>query len=184
MAEYGQGPRSGARDNGLRCASYIAVGDLDPRVADDLLETLRTEGIAAYVTPTPAGRGGYLEMRVPSRLTDRLFADADHADRARELLPAPDTTPEIDFDSAWQQVLSSLQSPSEDDPLPPWPVSEDADGPRSRQVPIELPTIDGSLSGDPALDEHFTADPPAPTGDRDRAAVDSRWRRSAGDEFR
>ena len=41
MVEYGQGPRSGARDNGLRCAGYVPVGDLDPRVADALLESLR-----------------------------------------------------------------------------------------------------------------------------------------------
>ncbi|MDQ1694696.1 MAG: hypothetical protein QOJ03_49, partial [Frankiaceae bacterium] len=35
-----EGPRRGARDNGLRCAGYVAIGDLDPRVADALLATL------------------------------------------------------------------------------------------------------------------------------------------------
>lgn len=158
--EYGQGPRSGARDNGLRCAGYATIGDLDPRVADALLETLRTQGIAAYVTPTPASRGGYLEMQVPSRLTDRLYADVEHAARARELLPPPDSTTEIDFDSAWQQVLKSLQSPSEDASTP-WPVSENADT-TTRQVPVELPVIDPSLTNDPALDDHFVPPPPPP----------------------
>jgi hypothetical protein len=160
----GQGPRSGARDNGLRCANYVAIGDLDPRVADALLETFRSEGIAAYVTPTPATRGGYLETRPSSHLTDRLYADAERAERAHELLPPADATPEIDFDSAWQQVLSSLQSTSpSDSPVPPWPVSEDVD-PSTTQVPIELPAEFSAVSGsgDPALDDHFVPPPPPP----------------------
>jgi hypothetical protein len=165
--EYGQGPRSGARDNGLRSAGYAMVGDLDPRVADSLLETLRSEGIAAYVTPTPAGRGGYLEMHVPSRLTDRLYADVEHVARARQLLPPPDRTPEIDFESAWQQVLESLQSPSGDaDSDRRWPPSEIVE-PATRTVPVELPISDSSfaetaLADDPALDEHFVPPPPPP----------------------
>lgn len=164
MAEYGQGPRSGARDNGLRCANYVMVGDLDPRIADALLETLRDEGIAAYVTPTPATQGGFLETRHPSRMTDRLYADVDHTDRARELLPTPDPAADIDFDSAWQQVLRSLQSPSSDGESATWPTSEDvaADTP-SRSVPVELPISDyHGYEGDPALDEHFEPPPPPP----------------------
>jgi hypothetical protein len=164
--EFGQGPRSGARDNGLRCASYVAVGDLDPRVADSLLETLREEGIAAYVTPSTTPRGGYLESPPPAGLTDRLFADAEHVARARELLPAAEPPPDadIDFDSAWQQVLQSLQTPS-DDAVPRWPVSEDVDA-ETTSVPVELP-IGGSLGYDdaePADDpnDHFVPPPPPP----------------------
>jgi hypothetical protein len=153
------GPRSGARDNGLRCASYAAVGDLDPRVADAMLETLRSEGIAAYVIPTPGARGGYLEVHVPSRLTDRLFADAERAERAGELMAGADTHTEIDFESAWQQLLGSLQSPESASPAPvapPWPASEDVE---------DVEDVEGSmvtLSGDPALDEHYVPPPPPP----------------------
>src|SRR5581483_1282719 len=145
---------------GLRCAGYAMVGDLDPRVADALLDTLRSEGIAAYVTPTPSQRGGYLEMQVPTRLTDRLFADADHTARARELLPPPDTAAEIDFDSAWRQVLASLQS-SSDDASPPWPASENAE-PASAPTPAELPVLDDRYGGDPAPEEHFVPPQPPP----------------------
>lgn len=166
MTEYGQGPRSGARDNGLRCANYAVVGDLDPRIADSLLETLRDEGIAAYVTPTPSSQGGFLETRRPARMTDRLFADAERTERARELLPAPAPDPdaEIDFDSAWQQVLASLQSTAEP-ATPAWPASEDVAAIPTRQVPVELPIADDDYAGyrgDPALDEHFEPPPPPP----------------------
>jgi hypothetical protein len=132
------------------------VGDLDPRIAGALLETLRSEGIAAYVIPTPASQGGYLEMHPPPRMTDRLYADIEHSARARELLPAADTAPEIDFDSAWQQVLQSLQSGG-DEPMPQWPT-----GPSGTTGTTAAPQDeDSELAGvDPALEEHFV--PPAP----------------------
>jgi hypothetical protein len=158
VVEHSQGPGSGARDNGLRCAGYLAVGDLDPRVADALLESLRDEGIAAYVSPTPAARGGYLEVAVPARLTDRLYADSERVERAAELLAATPsdtaTEPDIDFDAAWQQLLGSLQSS---------PGAPAAQGPGAEELtcapsaPMELP--DG---GDPALEDHFVPPPPPP----------------------
>jgi hypothetical protein len=194
MVEHGQGPRSGARDNGLRCAGYLAIGDLDPRVADALLEALRSEGIAAYVAPTPGARGGYLEVRLPSQMTDRLYADSEHANRAGELLAAAPAVEEsaasaelqepqalqpggaddphdpsdpvtasqkgdseIDFESAWQQLLGSLQSDAST-PSPQWPTGE---GGNQAQVPVTLPT-NMAVGGDPALDEHFIPPPPPP----------------------
>jgi hypothetical protein len=163
--EYGQGPRSGARDNGLRCAGYAAVGDLDPRIADSLLETLRSEGIAAYVVPTPSTQGGYLEMHPPSHVTDRLYADIEHTARARELLPAADPTPEIDFDSAWQQVLQSLQSGG-DEPMPQWPTGPSTG---SETTAAADPSADAALTDDsgavgidPALEDHFVPPQPPP----------------------
>jgi hypothetical protein len=190
MVEYGQGPRSGSRDNGLRCGGYVAVGDLDPRVADALLDTLRSEGIAAYVVPSPRAQGGWLEISQPGQLTDRLYADSDRVDRARELLmqehgdtapqepsqtgpheqptapPGPpliaplaaagdDANPEIDFDSAWNQLLGSLQSTASSTTRP-WPASEEV------EVGAFATPGPGTLDEDPALDEHFVPPPPPP----------------------
>jgi hypothetical protein len=193
VVEYGQGPRSGSRDNGLRCAGYVAVGDLDPRVADALLQTLRQEGIAAYVTPSPRTQGGWLEVQAPDQLTDRLYADSEHAARAQALLarerehsgPTETATPstgplgpaavpvlppagppadrasgdepttEIDFDSAWQQLLGSLQSTASQ-PTRPWPASEEVE-----QGAFAAPAP-GTLDEDPVLDEHYVPPPPPP----------------------
>jgi hypothetical protein len=184
--EYGQGPRSGSRDNGLRCAGYVAVGDLDPRVADALLDTLRTEGIAAYVIPSPRRQGGWLEVTSPGQLTDRLYADSSRAQRAGELLalehgePAVDATaapvpgppppappeqpaassgaedqPGIDFDTAWQQLLGSLQSTGTSTSRP-WPTTEEVE-PGAFATPAA-----GTLDEDPIFDEHFVPPPPPP----------------------
>ncbi|HVW81042.1 MAG TPA: hypothetical protein VHB69_08910 [Mycobacteriales bacterium] len=140
MTESSSGPRPGARDNGLRCAGYVAAGDLDPRVADALLDTLRSEGIAAYAAPTPASRGGYLELRLPDQLTDRVYVDAQKSARAMELFAQerseaaaepsgpeaptsqPHSTGDLDVDAAWQQLLTSLQTPSD---AVTWPDRED-----------------------------------------------------------
>jgi hypothetical protein len=154
MVDHGSGPGSGARDNGLRCAGYVAVGDLDPRVADDLLETLRLEGIAAYVSPTPGTRGGYLEVQMPAKITDRLYADAERAERASELLASTpreaESETEIDFDKEWAGLLESLQpnggASSE------WPA---------RAVAEPARAVAG-LAPDPATEDHFVPPPPPP----------------------
>src|SRR3954471_13971973 len=126
-ADMTEGPgRRGTRDNGLRCGNYSPVADLDPRVVDALLDQLREEGIAAYAAPTPASTGGAMESRLPSRPIDRLWVDDQHVVRAKELVDEQDSEPDID--TAWQQVLASLQS-SSTAPVPPWPVSEDVDAP-------------------------------------------------------
>jgi hypothetical protein len=145
------GPRRGSRDNGLRCANYTPVADLDPRVVDALLATLRDEGIAAYAAPTPAATGGAMEVRLPSRPIDRLWVDDTQVARAKDLVdresserPAPE---DVDFESAWQQVLVSLQA-TPGPATPTWPEED------------QPPELDESY--DPADEDHFDPPPPPP----------------------
>ncbi|HWA66323.1 MAG TPA: hypothetical protein VG899_08145 [Mycobacteriales bacterium] len=176
MTDSSSGPRPGARDNGLRCAGYVAAGDLDPRVADALLDTLRSEGIAAYASPTPASRGGYLELRLPDQLTDRVYVDAEKSARAMQLFaeeqadatqpdarsasdaPSGGTSPELDVDAAWQQLLTSLRSPT---PAPTWPDREDV---AAGSPPVTFDEARVSMGAAPYEpledDDHYV--PPAP----------------------
>jgi hypothetical protein len=177
MSEPGSGPRPGARDNGLRCGGYVAAGDLDPRVADALLDALRAEGIAAYASPTPAARGGYLELKLPDQLTDRVFVDAEKSARAMELFAeeqsesshaaAPAESPasssrgpaDLDVDAAWQQLLTSLQSPST---AVTWPDREDvAAGSPPATFDAEQLSV-GTASYDDPDDEHYVPPKPPP----------------------
>jgi hypothetical protein len=170
----------GTRDNGLRCAGYQPVADLDPRIADAMLVTLRAAGIAAYAAPTPAASGGYGELRLPSVPTDRLWVDGEQLERARELLDGETTgvpnpglrdaargTPAaVDFDAAWQQVLTSLRSPSVREPDPRWPAAENVVVGADEDTDLErltdgLDDGDGGGGVDPADEEHFVP-PPAP----------------------
>jgi hypothetical protein len=170
----------GTRDNGLRCAGYQPVADLDPRIADAMLVTLRAAGIAAYASPTPAASGGYGELRLPSLPTDRLWADGEQIERARELLagetavdPAPDpgaaaaAPTAVDFDAAWQQVLTSLRSPSVREPDGRWPGAAEGPAPGAgddtdlESLSGEFDELDEAAAVDPADHEHFVP-PPAP----------------------
>jgi hypothetical protein len=144
------GPRGGTRDNGLRCANYTPVADLDPRVVDALLAALRDEGIAAYAAPTPAAAGGAMELRLPSRPVDRLWVDDTQVARAKDLVnresatePAPE---DIDFETAWQQVLTSLHA-TPGPAAPSWPEDDE-------------PTY--AETYDPADEDHFEPPPPPP----------------------
>lgn len=164
MVDYGDGPGSGKRDNGLRCAGYIAVGDLDPRVAHALLPTLAAHGIAAYVAPTPGQRGGYLEVRLPTNPSARLYVDQDHVARANELVgnhEEPERA-EPDLDAAWEEVLASLRAPAAT-PVPPWPVSEDLEENKTMVAATEAPPATGYLDDDDGdEDDHFIPPPPPP----------------------
>jgi hypothetical protein len=186
MPEHGQGPRSGTRDNGLRAGRYVAVGDFDPRIADAALQSLREEGIAAYVAPTPGERGGYLEMRLPPKPTDRLYVDEQRAAVACDLLAgdSTDTTVEppeaerpapgyggsdvvaamgpaaadLDANAAWEAVLASLRSTDTADH--PWPDSEDVDDPAEGNTDDVVAALAGESRPAEEPDEHFV--PPAP----------------------
>jgi hypothetical protein len=80
------GPRRGRRDNGLSAAEYAAVGDVDPRVGEHLLDVLAGEGIAAYLLPATDLHPVTRTTTLPSRPTDRLYADRDHLGTAKEYL--------------------------------------------------------------------------------------------------
>jgi hypothetical protein len=73
------------RDNGLRAASYVAIADLTPRVAEAMLDILRDAHVAAYLEPCqPAAPS--LEIRIRPLPCDRLFVDEAEQERARRLV--------------------------------------------------------------------------------------------------
>jgi len=74
------------RQNGLRASSFVAVVDVDPRVADQLLDLLRLADVAAYSEPAPGTTGVYRDHQVPTRRLDRLWVDRSETGRAREVL--------------------------------------------------------------------------------------------------
>lgn len=153
----------GARDNGLRAGNYAPVAELDPRVADELLSTLRDRGIAAYAVPAAGSVGGSMETRLPPRPMDRLYVDDQRTAEARELVdehapppePQPEPSPEPvspDFEASWQQVLTSLQS-TPTHMTTPWPEREDLTLAERERDYDEL---------EREQEEHFVPPPPPP----------------------
>ncbi len=79
--------RDGRRGNGLQASDWGALVDLDPRLAEGLLDKLAGAGVAAFVEPAGAA-DTFSRARLPSRPLDRLWVDPDRADEAREVVAA------------------------------------------------------------------------------------------------
>jgi len=146
-------PPIGRRSNGLQSAEWGALVDLDPRLSEALLDSLAAVGVAAYVEPASGAVNSVgLPGALPKRPLDRLWVDPTRADEARAVVgaevaeltallavpepPAAATSPEDDPDEVWRQIVDAWTREN-DDPVPPWPVSEDLDerAPARRQDP-------------------------------------------------
>lgn len=77
-----------SRNNGLPAERWAPLVDLEPQLADALLEALREEGVAAYVSPAPGVRGPYMDIQLPNTPTDRVWVDAGATAAARQVLDA------------------------------------------------------------------------------------------------
>jgi hypothetical protein len=146
------GSRRGRRDNGLSAAEYAAVGDVDPRVGEHLLDVLAGEGIAAYLLPATDLHPVTRTTTLPARPTDRLYADRDHLGTAKEYLArlradeasatgadadatgvvdpyagpvdaATRADDDVDVEAAWASIIAGYDA-EVDDPTPPWPAAE------------------------------------------------------------
>ena len=69
----------GRRDNGLNSEKFAPVADVDPRLADHLLDVLGLRDVPAYVEPAPA---------TSPALADRLYVAADQTTAAEQVLAA------------------------------------------------------------------------------------------------
>ena len=98
------------RDNGLTATSYVAIGDLDPSVADAMLGVLRDAQVAAYTEPCSPVVGPCLEIRLPPIPCDRLYVDetaevlgrsllGEHLPRLRDGGSTPEAATDADSDA-------------------------------------------------------------------------------------
>jgi hypothetical protein len=182
------GARRGRRDNGLSAAEYAAVGDVDPRVGEHLLDVLAVAGIAAYLQPAADLHPVTRTTSLPARPTDRLYADRTHLSTAREYLArlgaetprggGPEEPAPLDVDAEWASISAGFEADAEE-PAVSWPVREEAAEPvrrPEREVPADEPSLLDALDTFGAdlpddEDEGYTPPPPPPLPRPSRAAV-------------
>lgn len=140
----------GRRDNGLDSDAYAPVADVDPRLADHLLDVLGLRDVPAYVEPT--------NQPVTA---DRLFVAADQTEVARQVLtelanelgievstgqraepePRPDPLAGIDTDTEFAAIVADLGELGR--PLLDWHTSASVDaageGPTVEEVEHYIP---------------------------------------------
>lgn len=164
------GRRAGRRGNGLTASAYVPLAELDPRLAETMLEALREAGVAAYVTPSTGTTGSYLEKTLPDRPTDRLWVDSAARPRAAAVLaelsasstPAPEGAPgqtaEVDEDESWRAIVATFQAPPG---TPTWPAADDDGGGATEAASEAYGDVEAVDDGfDPADEDHYV--PPAP----------------------
>ncbi|UQX87232.1 hypothetical protein M6D93_13080 [Jatrophihabitans telluris] len=104
------GPASahrGRRDNGLDSDQFAPIADVDPRLADHLLDVLGLRDVPAYVEPAPPGR---------AVVADRLFVASDRTGDARDVIELVATELGIEV-AQGPQPFSSLEESRRPDPL-------------------------------------------------------------------
>ncbi len=158
------GPVSGSRGNGLPGSAWVSVADLDPRVADALLDRLRAEGIPAYVAPAHDVDPLVGSTR-SAQLRDRLWVDGRAAARAKTLIADATDQPsdQLDFDAAWQEVLDSLRhEPS--GPVARWPAAEDLDPAPGAPTPSgrSYDELEADRQARYDDEDHYVPPPPPP----------------------
>jgi hypothetical protein len=167
----------GTRDNGLRCGAYKAVADLDPRIADALLEALRDHGIAAYAGPTPATSGHYMELQLPDRPIDRLYVDEEQLDRARELVEEEQGHADMAAEPV-RDVPDAPPAPPERAPVERAPIEQTSAADSDIDFDAAWQQLLGSLQETPTTTVRFPAapsrtdEPPAPADVVDRASAE------------
>jgi hypothetical protein len=165
--------RHGRRDNGLSAAEYVAVGDVDPRVGEHLLDVLGLDGIAAYLRPSSDLNPITRSSSLPKRPTDRLYVDRAHVATARDYVRrlAEDAEPEpfgagsrteavplnaAEVDAAWAEIVAGYDRTADvlrPEGAPRDPTADPSAGPRA-----------GSIASDPAADPTQSRVRPEETG--------------------
>jgi hypothetical protein len=172
------GSRRGRRDNGLIAAEYAAVGDVDPRVGEHLLDVLAGEGIAAYLLPATEVHPITRTTTLPARPTDRLFADREHLGTAKDYLARlrddeHDATPtgtagpagaaeadaagDLDLEAAWASIVAGYDAEI-DSTAAPWPAAENISDHRHDDTD---PDLGHKLGLDEDTRESRPVEPPA-----------------------
>lgn len=172
---------------GLPAASYAKLVDVDPPLADHVLEILSSAAIPSYAEPLQGETGPYREVRAPDRPTTRVYVERVRLAEARaaveQRLPAlradfqADAAARMDaadmarastaeIDQAWEQIVAGFEADA--------PDREPGSGLSARLVrqhtspPAESGPRDYAVAEDPDEDRFVPPTPPPLPKPRDR----------------
>jgi hypothetical protein len=140
------------RSNGLTASAYSPVADLNPRVADALLDELKGMQVAAYCQPiTGSTVAGFDRPEFVSEVLVRLYVDAAATDEVRELLAEKDPfLVQDNEDLTWAQIVAGYDAPATAT-VAPWPVYEDVD-----PTADDAADLEPAPAREPSTDEAWT----------------------------
>jgi hypothetical protein len=183
--------------SGLPAAAYAKLVDVDPPIAEHVLELLGAAGVPAYAEPLVGETGPYRDVRAPDRPTTRIYVERTRIDAARAVvadgLPSlraefhADAAARVDaddmrrasadrIDAAWDEIVSGFHTA--EPPSRPGVDEPSGSGLSSRLVrehtlppggqPRPAGPRDYEVTEDPDEDRFIPPEPPPIPRPRDR----------------
>jgi len=159
---------------GLPAAAYAKLVDVDPPIAEHVLDLLAGAQIPAYAEPLVGDTGPYRDVRAPDRPTTRIYVEKSRLAQARSAISEGLPTLRADFhaDAAARADADDMRRASSDRIDAAW--EEIVSGFHTAEPP---PRPDGSGLSQRLVrehtqpPEHTPPEPPAP-GPRDYSVLD------------
>jgi hypothetical protein len=152
------------RSNGLTASAYRPVADIDPRLADAVLDELRDRGIAAYAEPIASSSMTGLAQPEFVTVHERLYVASSGVAEARELLAAHnrELVDAANEDLSFAEIVATFDQPVASDGRV-WPSEEEVAEASSMSSAVAPPNPDEQApSPAPRADDHFVPPPPPP----------------------
>lgn len=169
-------------ESGLPAASYAKLVDVDPPLADHVMEILRACGLTAYAEPLAGETGPYRDVRPPDRPTTRVYVERAQLSQARAAVERQLPALRADFhadaarradaedmahasaaqiDAAWDQIVAGFEATGPDEPA----AKPGGSGLSSRLVRQHTKPPSGPrdyVAAEDPDDERFVPPPPPP----------------------
>lgn len=153
---------------GLPAAAYAKLVDVDPPIAEHVLDLLAQAQIPAYAEPLVGDTGPYRDVRAPDRPTTRIYVEKSRLAQARTAIAEglPSLRAEFHADAAARADADDMRRASSDRIDAAW--EEIVSGFHTAEPPPR-PGTGGSGLSQRLVREH--TQPPAP-GPRDYSVLD------------
>ena len=159
---------------GLPAAAYAKLVDVDPPIAEHVLELLSQARIPAYAEPLVGDTGPYRDVRAPDRPTTRIYVEKGRLAEARSAIAEglPSLRAEFHADAAARADADDMKRASADRIEAAW---DDIVAGFHTAEPPPRPGVEGSGLSQRLVREH--TEPPSPqeqpgSGPRDYVVAD------------
>lgn len=151
---------------GLPAAAYAKLVDVDPPIAEHVLDLLARARIPAYAEPLVGDTGPYRDVRAPDRPTTRIYVEKGRLADARSAIAdgLPSLRADFHADAAARADADDMKRASAERIEAAW--DDIVAGFHTAEAPPR-PDIEGSGLSQRLVREHTQPDAPPPGGPRD-----------------
>lgn len=156
---------------GLPAAAFAKLVDVDPPIAEHVIDLLTQAQIPSYAEPLVGDTGPYRDVRAPDRPTTRIYVERTRLAEARGAISSglPALRAEFHADAAARADADAMKRASSDRIDAAW--EDIVAGFHTAEAP-DRPTIEGSGLSQRLVREHTQPPEPPTAGPRDYTVPD------------